>query len=123
MTDMSNPTLPPLPQKRRGAFCTKCHNSFTPSTRDEHPVCDRCGYLAFAQDCDYSDDEMRAYARDAFIAGYAAAEADAKVCQVPPLGWRCTRDAGHDGPCAAVEAPEDVEFVERGMARLRERAA
>lgn len=23
-------------------------------------------------------------------------------CQVPPPGWRCTRGAGHDGPCAAV---------------------
>jgi hypothetical protein len=58
--------------------------------------------------------------REAFVAGYAAAEADAKVCQVPPPGWRCTREAGHGGPCAAVEAPEDLELVERGMARLRE---
>lgn len=23
-------------------------------------------------------------------------------CEVPPTGWRCTRAAGHDGPCAAV---------------------
>lgn len=23
-------------------------------------------------------------------------------CPVPPPGWRCTRAAGHDGPCAAV---------------------
>jgi hypothetical protein len=23
-------------------------------------------------------------------------------CQLPPPGWRCTRDAGHEGPCAAV---------------------
>ena len=118
---MSTDTLPPLPQKRRAAFCTKCGTSFTPATRDKHPPC-ACGYLAIAQDCDYSDDEMRAYAREAFIAGYAAAEADAKVCQVPPPGWRCTREAGHDGPCAAVEAPEELEFVERGMARLRERS-
>ena len=22
-------------------------------------------------------------------------------CTVPPPGWFCTRDAGHDGPCAA----------------------
>lgn len=26
------------------------------------------------------------------------------VCTVPPKGWRCTREAGHEGPCAAVEA-------------------
>lgn len=24
-------------------------------------------------------------------------------CMVPPPGWRCTRGADHDGPCAAVE--------------------
>jgi len=23
-------------------------------------------------------------------------------CPLPPPGWRCTRAAGHDGPCAAV---------------------
>lgn len=23
-------------------------------------------------------------------------------CALPPTGWRCTRDAGHEGPCAAV---------------------
>jgi len=23
-------------------------------------------------------------------------------CALPPPGWRCTRAAGHDGPCAAV---------------------
>lgn len=25
-------------------------------------------------------------------------------CGVPPPGWRCTRGAGHKGPCAAVPA-------------------
>lgn len=23
-------------------------------------------------------------------------------CPLPPSGWRCTRAAGHEGPCAAV---------------------
>lgn len=27
------------------------------------------------------------------------------VCGKPPKGWRCTREAGHDGPCAAIEVP------------------
>lgn len=53
------------------------------------------------------------------LAGYAAAEQDAAVCQVPPFGWRCTREAGHEGPCAAVET-DDAELVQRGMDRLRE---
>lgn len=25
----------------------------------------------------------------------------AQECPLPPAGWRCTRRAGHDGPCAA----------------------
>jgi hypothetical protein len=41
-------------------------------------------------------------------------------CQAPPIGWRCTRAAGHDGPCAAVECPGDAAFVENGMRWLRE---
>lgn len=24
-----------------------------------------------------------------------------EVCTVPPPGWRCTREGGHEGPCAA----------------------
>lgn len=27
------------------------------------------------------------------------------ACDQPPEGWRCTRGAGHDGPCAALPAP------------------
>lgn len=23
-------------------------------------------------------------------------------CKIPPKGWFCTREKGHDGPCAAV---------------------
>ena len=44
-------------------------------------------------------------------------EADLE-CQIPPFGWRCTRGAGHEGPCAAVECPEDVDAVRMGMERL-----
>ncbi len=49
-------------------------------------------------------------------AGHDNADAE---CMVPPLGWRCTRGAGHEGPCAAVECPEDVSLVEKAMQRLR----
>lgn len=28
------------------------------------------------------------------------------VCQKPPAGWRCTREAGHEGPCAALPIGE-----------------
>lgn len=42
------------------------------------------------------------------------------ACHAPPLGWRCTRKAGHEGPCAAVEYEDDQQFVERGMQRIRD---
>lgn len=27
-----------------------------------------------------------------------------KQCKVPPAGWLCTREEGHEGPCAAWPA-------------------
>lgn len=68
----------------------------------------------------YCAHEHLSHNREAFSAGYEAAQQDAERCDVPPPGWRCTRKAGHEGPCAAVEAPEDLELVAKGMARLRE---
>lgn len=41
-------------------------------------------------------------------------------CEAPPIGWHCTRTRGHDGPCAAAPSPEDRDFVERGMRRIRD---
>jgi len=38
----------------------------------------------------------------AALASQALAAQTPAVCTVPPPGWRCTRVAGHDGPCAAV---------------------
>jgi len=31
------------------------------------------------------------------------------LCTLPPAGWRCTRVAGHEGPCAAV--PIDAKLI------------
>lgn len=47
----------------------------------------------------------------------------AETCMNTPPGWRCTRKAGHDGPCAAVSCPEDLEFVASGMERIRKAEA
>lgn len=30
-------------------------------------------------------------------------------CNIPPAGWACTRKAGHDGPCAAIQLGGDTE--------------
>jgi hypothetical protein len=32
---------------------------------------------------------------------YSALPAMKKPCLMAPPGWKCTRQAGHDGPCAA----------------------
>jgi hypothetical protein len=43
------------------------------------------------------------------------------ICDVPPVGWQCSRVAGHDGPCAASPAPrasdQDVERVALAFAK------
>jgi len=31
-------------------------------------------------------------------------------CFTPPEGWACTREGGHDGPCAAVEVPTRLSY-------------
>ena len=60
--------------------------------------------------------------RDSFLSGYEAAQADSKVCDLPPHGWHCTRNAGHEWPCAAVKT-DDHELVAHAMKRLAEQPA
>ena len=36
----------------------------------------------------------------------------AQACDVPPLGWTCTRNKGHEGPCAASKSPSQKESLE-----------
>ena len=31
------------------------------------------------------------------------------ACTVPPPGWTCRREAGHEGPCAALPEPMSVD--------------
>lgn len=39
-------------------------------------------------------------------------KAAAPNCDIPPVGWKCSRTAGHDGPCAATPAPSDQEKLD-----------
>lgn len=34
-----------------------------------------------------------------------------QTCDKAPAGWSCTREAGHDGPCAAVKVPWYVRLA------------
>lgn len=57
------------------------------------------------------------------MAALRAAKAFEKTleeCPLPPAGWRCTRRAGHDGPCAAVEV-DDVRLRCAAVMGWRER--
>ena len=78
-------------------------------------------WLAKARPSGDVESVQRQWEQSGELQDFLDAEAD-RECDAPPLGWRCTRAKGHDGPCAAVECPEDVSLVERGMARLREAA-
>lgn len=35
-----------------------------------------------------------------------------KTCDKAPKGWKCTRDVGHDGPCAAVKDSKWKQFLD-----------
>lgn len=41
-------------------------------------------------------------------------ERDENQCDKPPEGWECTREAGHEGPCAAVEIEEELHSFTTG---------
>lgn len=66
MTDTTE-ALPPLPEKRWAGFCSKCHSTtqFQKRPNTKAAPCGRCGYATFCEELDYSDDEMRNYARAA----------------------------------------------------------
>lgn len=32
-----------------------------------------------------------------------------KPCLRAPAGWKCTREGGHEGPCAAIDIPSVAE--------------
>ena len=64
MTNQQETTrdYPPLPTRRRQFLCTKCGGrECEPGTLNEtHPTC-KCGYLGFAEDLDFTTEQMRAY--------------------------------------------------------------
>lgn len=38
-------------------------------------------------------------------------------CTMPPIGWACTRGAGHDGPCAAIQVPTLTGWASPSLGR------
>ena len=51
-----------------------------------------------------------------------------KKCHIPPKGWVCSREQGHEGPCAADEAEPTAsqladDFADRMIQNLRRNVA
>jgi hypothetical protein len=40
-------------------------------------------------------------------------------CEVPPEGWYCTREAGHDGPCAAMPEGDSASIERTALEKIR----
>lgn len=40
-------------------------------------------------------------------------------CKIPPIGWRCTRPLGHEGPCAAIPSNFEPSMSRRRPLRFR----
>lgn len=62
-SNMTGGAYAELPARRRSFFCTKCGGrECEPNTLGQaHPVC-KCGYMGFAEDLDYTADQMRDFA-------------------------------------------------------------
>lgn len=70
----------------------------------KEPLDESAAFDAWWSDFEAAHPEWR-YA-DAYAMRWNVWQARAQLaqeCPRPPAGWRCTRRAGHDGPCAAVE--------------------
>lgn len=59
--------LPPLPERNRRFFCSKCGSTTCKLGQEyrAHPECSDCGYCGFAEDADFTAEQMQAYARAA----------------------------------------------------------
>ena len=42
-----------------------------------------------------------------------AAAPTKKKCRKAPAGWKCSRNAGHDGPCAAKQVPAKAKGAKK----------
>lgn len=73
------------------------------------------------------NDCSRATYKPIAVDALAFLSANVIACDKPPAGWTCSRDKGHDGPCAASQtiagfpvvlddtmAPNEIRVVQRG---------
>lgn len=79
----------------------KCLELLEAADKGAKPVVLRNPWTGRPRDVrDIESDPQAVLCIDPMAASRAAKALD--ECPLPPAGWRCTRRAGHDGPCAAV---------------------
>ena len=110
-------------EKREPTLMSDCISAGLPldvALKYDVQLCRLTNYVRDKALADYVKQKTDTVDRDAFLAGYEEAQADANSCCVPPQGWLCTRQSGHDGPCAVIADDKERELVSRGMSRLSE---
>lgn len=110
-------------EKREPTLMSDCISAGLPldvALKYDVQLCRLTNYVRDKALADYVKQKTATVDRDAFLAGYEEAQADANSCCVPPQGWLCTRQSGHDGPCAVIADDKERELVSRGMSRLSE---
>lgn len=72
--------LPPLPERYRSMFCTKCGYCNNETKATENAPCENsnCQYFAFVSERDYTAEQMQEYAREALAAAKAEDAEDAR---------------------------------------------
>jgi hypothetical protein len=40
------------------------------------------------------------------------------ICTIPPAGWHCTRNPGHEGPCAAIPIASPTGWASPTLGRM-----
>jgi hypothetical protein len=102
-------------------ICRNCKHVTEFDRKHLNPVLWECNNPAFARDARVDPVGGRSVVTPSFCStlnndgnciGYEQIPAFVRMCgsDWAPVGWTCTREAGHDGPCAAVKLHEPWYF-------------
>ena len=78
-----------MPKKLRGFFCTKCgsYECKAGFEEEQHPPCDKCDYLGFGADLDYTEAQLKQYGDDRAQALHQLVETFVKAIALDRNDW------------------------------------